>query len=165
MSNPSVTNGTPPAAIVTGPVRAHLLRWARERQPRETGGLLWGRRPDTSTWRVDGVRELRDRAATPRRYRADPREVWRYLAAPMEGQGTVIGMFHTHPSADPTPSSVDSRTMPAGFLHAIVGREDRGWSIRAFHREAPDAPVEEVRVHPDGRRVRTDRRRAAKGDR
>lgn len=111
-------------------VLAFIMEHARGCLPNECCGLLLGR--DCT---VEKAWPARNEAASPTRYRVDPRD---YVAAAGYGRQhglDVVGAYHSHPSAEALPSSTDLLESAGDtFLYVIAGpfEEARVPSVRAF---------------------------------
>ena len=94
-------------------VRAEMLAHAKACLPNEACGYLVG---DVVTGRVRRFVPITNAAGSPTRFVFEPHE---QLAAEQ-----VIGMAHSHPNGEPTPSAVDiddaGRFDPFGMLLHVV---------------------------------------------
>lgn len=103
--------------------------------PLEACGLLEG--PEaTSPIRVTSVHARPNVDPEPRRrYTIDP-EAWLRLEHVARGRGhTIVGIWHSHPHGDPTPSRADRALAWPGWSYLIAGvtnagmRDLRCWRI------------------------------------
>ena len=106
-----------------------ILEHARGCLPDECCGLLLGR-----DLRVTHAWPARNEAASPTRYRVDPRD---YLAAMRFGRARgldVVGAYHSHPTSTALPSRTDTaESAGAEFLYVIAGPiAAASTEIRAF---------------------------------
>jgi proteasome lid subunit RPN8/RPN11 len=105
--------------------------------PLEACGLLEG--PDgAGRTTVTAIHALPNVHPEPRRrYTIDP-ETWLRLEHAVRGRGhTIVGVWHSHPHGDPTPSHTDRELAWPGWSYLIAGvtnggmRDLRCWRIDA----------------------------------
>lgn len=111
---------------IPDPVIQQIESFARARFPEESCGLLVGRRED-DVIKVLSARESQNVAANPcLHFEVDPRLRLR-LQRELRGQFLeVVGVFHSHPSGDPSPSKVDRMAIWEPDLLWIITAVDRG---------------------------------------
>lgn len=124
-----------------------LSRWAQRRfYMKEAGGLILGFVDNDTNGllaeevTVPGGGDRRSRTSFFRSERHQREaEIWNSRTS---GKGTQLGLWHTHPEADPTPSYVDiqdcenilrnGRFDCNGLLYLIIGTESTGfWHARS----------------------------------
>lgn len=99
-----------PADIVEAMV-AHCLREA----PLECCGILGGAPP-----RVSSFHPLRNAAASPTRYDADPRDLIDTVVALREAESEILAIYHSHPQWEAVPSETDLRENHYGAVPRII---------------------------------------------
>src|SRR3954466_9566359 len=109
-------------------MRAHISRCvievmqraAKQTFPEEACGLLFGT-PEAVT-RCEIARNVaRDRT---RRFEIDPASLFAALRAERAGRSKLVGYWHSHPSGDATPSTIDAAMAdPDGKIWLIVAGE------------------------------------------
>ncbi|NLO78767.1 MAG: M67 family metallopeptidase [Xanthomonadaceae bacterium] len=117
---------------IAAAARARLLELAQAAYPEEGCGLLLG-----VGARVEQVWALANAAADRRRhYRLDPIE---YMRAEQRADAAglrVLGIWHSHPDAEPVPSAQDLADAWPGWSYVIVGTSAAGvtglrsWRLR-----------------------------------
>lgn len=116
------------------PVMQHIAACALARFPEEACGLLVGRRANDSVT-VSHAQESGNIAAEPRTsFEVDPGLRLRLQRALREEGAEIVGIFHSHPSGDPTPSATDQ---------AAIWEPDLVWLITAVE----DGAVGESRIY------------------
>ena len=96
------------------------------RFPEESCGLLVGRRAD-DVIKVSRACESQNIAANPRsHFEVDPSLRLR-LQRELRGQfSEIVGVFHSHPSGDPSPSKVDRMAILESDLLWLITAVDHG---------------------------------------
>jgi proteasome lid subunit RPN8/RPN11 len=124
-----------PRLILRGAHRRRIRELSLAAWPLEACGLLEGQDVDGPRT-VVAIHPIPNVDPAPdRRYTIDP-EAWLRLehAARRRGQ-TIIGVWHSHPHGDPTPSSTDRELAWPGWSYLIAGvtntgmRDLRCWRI------------------------------------
>jgi len=124
-----------PRLILRGAHRRRIRELSLAAWPLEACGLLEGQYVDGPRT-VVAIHPMPNVDPAPdRRYTIDP-EAWLRLehAARRRGQ-TIIGVWHSHPHGDPTPSSTDRELAWPGWSYLIAGvtntgmRDLRCWRI------------------------------------
>jgi len=118
-----------PRLVIPDRVRRALVRHADRERPRECCGFLIG-----AAARAAFAVPMRNLAEDRSRYQIDPaahidlRRVLRQFDPPL----TIIGVYHSHPRGEGTPSTTDiSEAMYSSWFYVIVGF-GRGPRVRAF---------------------------------
>ena len=111
---------------IPDPVIQQIESFARARFPEESCGLLVGRRAD-DVIKVLWARESQNVAANPRsHFEVDPGLRLR-LQRELRGQfSEIVGVFHSHPSGDPSPSKVDRMAIWEPDLLWLITAVDHG---------------------------------------
>ena len=99
-----------PADVVEAMV-AHCLR----ETPLECCGILGGVPP-----RVSSFHPLRNAAASPTRYDADPRDLIDTVVALRETGSEILAIYHSHPKWEAVPSQTDLRENHYGAVPRII---------------------------------------------
>ncbi len=99
-----------PAQIVEAMV-SHCLREA----PLECCGILGGVAP-----RVSSFHSLRNAAASPTRYDADPRDLIQAVVALRQQGAEILAIYHSHPRWEAVPSLTDLRENYYGAVPRII---------------------------------------------
>ena len=99
-----------PADIARAMV-AHCLRDA----PLECCGVLGGVPP-----RVSSFLPLRNAAASPTRYDADPRDLINAVVAMRQANAEILAIYHSHPQWEAIPSKTDLRENHYGAVPRII---------------------------------------------
>lgn len=104
--------------MISPALRSQLLLWRDEARPDEACGWLL-----RCGGRVEAVR--RPHGAPPGRFLLDPRDL---LALPADRE--FVGVWHTHPSGRPEPSTADHATAAIwpGTTWAIVAEDVTLWT-------------------------------------
>lgn len=126
-----------------------IRRRARRAYPRECCGLLLGEATSGGA-RVCAALPARNLDAAPRRgYFIDPRALLRGHRAARRHRLEVVGYYHSHPDAPPSPSRRDANEALAGASYLILSVVDgRPGASACFRRAADGEPllVEELLV-------------------
>ena len=107
-------------------LQQQLVVWSDRAAPFEACGLLV-ERPDGS---LEALRAANVAAEPRREFEVDPGLLVRCSRDP---RIHIRGVWHSHPTAPPTPSLADRERCPAGWSQVIVGRDPGGdWQVAAF---------------------------------
>ena len=103
-------------------VRAEMLAHAKACLPNEACGYLVG---DSAAGRIQRFVPITNAAGSPTRFVFEPHEQLAAEQAIDAAGEQVIGIAHSHPNGEPTPSAVDiddaGRFDPFGmFLHVVI---------------------------------------------
>ena len=103
-------------------VRAEMLAHAKACLPNEACGYLVG---DSPARRIQRFVPITNAARSPKRFVFEPHEQLAAEQAIDAAGEQVIGIAHSHPNGEPTPSAVDiddaGRFDPFGmFLHVVI---------------------------------------------
>jgi proteasome lid subunit RPN8/RPN11 len=138
------------ALVMPADIRRALVAHARRDRPCECCGLLVG----SGTRVVLAVPARNVDAAPATRYRVDPRQhlvlqrVLRGATPPLK----IIGVYHSHPHGDATPSESDiAEANYDDWIYVIVGLTPRAARVRAFRIRRGRAHAVPIRA-PLGRR-------------
>ena len=107
-----------------------ILEHARDALPNECCGFLLG----TST-AIEEVTRATNLTPSPDRYEADPRDHVAVIRRARREDRSVVGVYHSHPSAPAVPSASDlERATYTAYLYVIVSlmQEAVGEEIRAY---------------------------------
>ncbi len=114
---------------------ADLLASAAQGYPGEACGILLGR-IEGDRRVVEGFRPVQNRwSERDDRYLVDPESLRRALAAEEEGGPRVLGFYHTHPDAPPSPSETDRELAWPWYYYVIIRvaaggpEETRAWEL------------------------------------
>ncbi|HJQ68676.1 MAG TPA: M67 family metallopeptidase [Blastocatellia bacterium] len=133
------------AIHITGDVRAAIERHALESRPQECCGLLSGKNgliTDTHPLRNDA-----DRPET--RYFASPEDLFSAMRRIREAGQTLLGIYHSHPRAQPYPSAADvEMAFYPEAIYFIISLEPRV-DLRAFRIEGARIDSVDVAVLND----------------
>jgi proteasome lid subunit RPN8/RPN11 len=101
-----------------------IRRHAVEDYPREVCGLLVGRDESGERW-VERAVPARNEAHEGDRYVVSPED---FLKAEREARPLgleVVGFYHSHPDAEPSPSATDESQSWPHYTYLIVGVSER----------------------------------------
>jgi proteasome lid subunit RPN8/RPN11 len=118
-----------------------LVGMARAALPHEVCGLLVG--PASINWEssealvVSGVERVRNAAGSPTRFVLDPESMLAVERAMNEAGLVVVGVMHSHPTSEATPSATDLADAQmydpqAFFIQVIVSMQGFAPTIRAW---------------------------------
>lgn len=121
--------GIEPPLQIPDQIRRAMLAHSAWAYPDEACGLLAGDRE-----RVGLVFCLTNRAASPNRYKVDPREHYGAMRYAERQEMEIIGAWHSHPNGPAEPSATDVAEAPGGdWVTVVVGDRARpGEAVRAF---------------------------------
>ncbi|MEZ6197431.1 MAG: Mov34/MPN/PAD-1 family protein [Planctomycetota bacterium] len=119
---------------------AALLDLSRREAPREACGLLLGHPIRAREWRIERLAWSPNSADDPTEGFRIPGRAWARASRRARAEGLeVVGVFHSHPAAAPTPSVSDlaaARRFGEGLdrrVDLIAGRdEEGGWQLAAW---------------------------------
>lgn len=110
----------------------HILESA---YPNEGCGVLLGRVEGTGREVIQAVSSKNTWDERSDRYRVDPELVHRLMRAEEKGGPDIVGFYHSHPDADPLPSTTD-RDLAWPWYHYViwpvrrgVAGHPRGWKL------------------------------------
>jgi proteasome lid subunit RPN8/RPN11 len=107
-----------PAAVqVRQSVLDGIAAHATAEWPNECCGLLIG-----TAHGIEAIHRSRNELESPTRYRINPADHFTAVRLARHLKLSVVGAYHSHPSASPTPSAVDlAEADPGDFLYLIAG--------------------------------------------
>ena len=114
------------ALLLPDPLRAHLIKEARNAFPRECCGLVEGT-VSGALARATALHATRNLAVEPDRFEIDPAVQFALLRRFRSAERGIIGCYHSHPNGRAAPSARDC-------LAAV--EEDFLWLIAAFDEKA-----------------------------
>ena len=114
-----------------------MAEQAASESPLEACGLLAGR-----DGRVEQVLPMRNAAASPVRFRLDPKEQLEAFELIDTRDLELVGIYHSHPGGPSTPSPTDVEESAYPVVHVILSRAAGEWSARGFWIEG--GVIEEV---------------------
>lgn len=119
------------AIHITDGVRAAIERHALESRPQECCGLLSGK-----NGLITDVHPLRNDADRPEtRYFASPEDLFSAMRRIREAGQTLLGIYHSHPRAQPYPSAADvEMAFYPEAIYFIISLEPK-IDLRAFRIE------------------------------
>jgi proteasome lid subunit RPN8/RPN11 len=119
------------AIELTRAVREDIIAHARESDPAECCGLLLG-----AGERIDRPFRARNIEASLSRFQIDPLDHFAAIRAARASGRRVMGVYHSHPSTDATPSASDlAEASYAEYLYVIVGLRSGAPDLRIFQLE------------------------------
>jgi proteasome lid subunit RPN8/RPN11 len=133
--------------LVLSPALKRALSYEAERAaPDECCGVLLGREKPTGERAVSHILPATNVAAAARHqsYLLDPRallvaERWREVGL------TVLGVYHSHPDAEPSPSPSDRAASVVGWSYIIIGwRRGQVPTLKSFRCEAGEFFEEQI---------------------
>jgi proteasome lid subunit RPN8/RPN11 len=124
-----------------------MHRWiedCRSLLPNEACGVVCGRVAETQVW-VDDFVFVRNAAPDKSTsFRFDPAD-WVRVWYTVQHRHPIIGIFHTHPHGDPTPSDADRLGLTAWGTQWIVAL-DKQKSRIAVYRPDPESGWQTLRL-------------------
>lgn len=97
-----------------------MLDHARDALPNECCGFLLG-----TTATIEEVARATNLTPSPHQYQVDPRDHFAVIRRARQEGRTVIGVYHSHPSAPAVPSASDLKHATyAEYLYVIVSLVD-----------------------------------------
>ena len=113
--------------ILTRKVWQGMQRHVRSRSPLEACGLLAGKQ---------GRAEIRlgipNEERSARRFRMEPRAMWRAFQTIEAARMELTGIYHSHPGGPDHPSAADIAETMYPVAQVIWSRVDGRWQARAF---------------------------------
>ncbi|MEM8873726.1 MAG: M67 family metallopeptidase [Planctomycetota bacterium] len=99
--------------------RARLVAEAEAADPHECCGVLLA---EGTAIACENVAEEKHH-----RFAIDPLMMLR-----LDRAHRIVGIYHSHPDAEPVPSATDLAAAWPGYVYSIIGRIDGAWVIRSW---------------------------------
>lgn len=104
-----------------------MRRYVAGQAPLEACGLLAGKNGV-----VDDVLPVKNAAASPVRFRMEPRAQLRAFDQIETAGQEILAIFHSHPKGSSTPSPTDIKEAAYPVVHIIWSPLGRRWQARGF---------------------------------